>query len=80
MVTTRTDIVNWLAIGNKENHSHMIVFTDTYEDYPVFVARGTDIQDALKEQKAKPMAKVIEVYSYDQPLEPQIAEHRAWNL
>lgn len=83
MATTRNDINVWLTkFGNKDDHSHMIVVTDTYdyEDYPVFVARGTDIQDALKEQKAKSMVKVIEVYSYDQPLVPQIDAHRAWNL
>lgn len=83
MATTRNDINVWLTkFGNKDDHSHMIVVTDTYdyEDYPVFVARGTDIHAEIEKQKAKSMVKVTEVYSYDQPLASQLNAHRAWSV
>lgn len=82
MATNITDLTRWLAIGNKDENSHMIVVTDTYdyEDYPVFVKRGTSIQDEVKKHDGKDMLKVTEVYSYDMSLEPQLAERRAYNL
>lgn len=82
MATNITDLTQWLAIGNKNENSHMIVVTDTYdyEDYPVFVDHGTNIHDEVKKQNSKDMTKVTEVYSYNLPLEAQLAEHRAYNL
>lgn len=82
MATTAQDITNWFERGNSQEHSHMIVVTDTYDydDFPVHIARDSDIKENIKKYDGENMMAVTEVYSYDLPLEPQLAEHRAWNL
>jgi hypothetical protein len=82
MATTKDEIRRWLKHGMESHATHMIVVCDTYdyEDYPSYVKGGEDANDAVKRMSATPMAKIMEVYDLSLPLEPQLAEYRAWHL
>jgi hypothetical protein len=83
MATTKEDIRQWLEEGNEKGATHMIVVLDTfdYEDYPVYVSMSENVGDNIaKYSNPNEMSRVIEVYSYKLPLEPQIKENRAWHL
>lgn len=86
-MVTRNEIKSWLtnggyfAVERPENCSHMLVVCDTFDwsDYPVFVLRGQDVNEKIKEY-SKNMQKVMEVYSYDLPLQQQLDSQKAWNI
>lgn len=82
MAATREDITRWFNDGKVRGYTHMIVVCDTfdYEDAPVYVlsdAEGARI--AEKEEAAKPMQKVMEVYKLSAPLGEQINRFRCFN-
>ncbi len=81
MPTTQDDIRRWLGEATERRATHMVVVTDTFdwEDYPVFVLQGEETGERLAEVGGQPMQKVIEVYSMSLPLEPQVAERRAYH-
>jgi len=81
MATIREDISKWLQRGISSGATHLIVATDTYdyEDYPVLVMPGEDVRLMVDEIRSKSMTRVMEVYSYSLPLEPQIEAVRAFN-
>ncbi len=81
-MTTQNEIREWLKRGKKNSATHMIVVCDTfdYEDYPVYVYEGDDVNKVLDEYKRAEMSKIMEVYSYSIDLETQINESRAYNL
>lgn len=66
----------------KENpeHTHMLIVCDTFDwdDYPVEISKGRDIHEAVK-YYSQNMQKVMEVYNMDLPMEPQLAQYRAFN-
>ena len=83
MATTKEDIRQWLEEGKEKGSTHMIVVLDTfdYEDYPVYVAPASSLDKKIAQySNHNEMSRVIEVYSYKLPLEPQIEENRAWHL
>ncbi len=83
MATTKENIRQWLEEGKEKLATHMIVVLDTfdYEDYPVYVTQSDNLEKEIaKHSNSNEMSRVIEVYSYKLPLEPQINEHRAWYL
>ena len=81
MPTTVSDLKRWFAEGKKKHATHMIVATDTfdYEDYPVYVLKGEDVWEKVKEYRNKQMSKVMEVYSYKKTWKEQ-SSGRVWNL
>lgn len=82
MAASRQDIAGWLdeMYGN-ENITHMIVVCDTFDfdDYPVFVSKGEDVQEKEAEFRGKEMQRVMEVYSRNHTKEEQLAERRAFH-
>ena len=83
MATTRAEIQQWLEEGKEKGSSHMIVVCDTFdhEDCPVYVAPSEDVvKKVAGYSNSNEMQRVMEVYSYKLPLEPQIKEHRAYHL
>ncbi len=83
MATTREDIASWLKRAQAQKATHLLVVCDTfdYEDYPVEVMPGEDVQKKYQEyhQEGK-MSKVMEVYALHLPLDAQLAEHRAFHF
>ena len=72
-----------LKNGEGKGYSHMLMVCDTfdYEDYPVFVSEGEDVNAYIsKYQDYQKMSKVMEVYSYALDLDAQLKERRAWHL
>jgi hypothetical protein len=66
MAASKEDIRRWLQEGSKDpDCTHVIVACDTfdYEDYPVYVKKGEDVQERIKEYSGKNMQRVMEVYS-----------------
>lgn len=83
MATSQADIHEWLKEAKQKGCSHMIVVCDTFdhEDYPVFVMPNESVKDKLETYKpASNMQRVMEVYSLSLPIEPQLAEHRAYHV
>lgn len=82
MTTQVEDIRRWLKEAQKRNSTHMIVVCDTfsYEDYPVYVAKGEDVR-MVAERNDNPsnMSRVMEVYAMHLPLEDQLKEFRAFH-
>ena len=62
-------------------YSHMIVAVDTFdwEDFPVFVERGTDPNTEIGRLIAG-HNRVMEVYNFNMPIGPQLAAPRSWNI
>lgn len=81
-MTTRDEIAGWLARGQEEGATHMIVVCDTfdYDDYPVFVSTEEDVEKRVEYYRGASMQRVMEVYDLRKPLGPQLMEERAYNL
>ncbi len=81
MAVTREEIARWFDEGKTKSATHMIIVCDTfdYEDFPVYVLPNEDARKKAEEEKAKPMQKVMEVYSLSLPMESQLEERRAFH-
>lgn len=73
MGTTVEDLKLWFEAGKDKKATHMIVATDTFdwEDFPVYVMKGEDVNEKIAEYKSKAMSKVMEVYSLKKKWEDQ---------
>lgn len=82
MATTREEIREWLEEAKKKNATHLVVVCDTfdYDDYPVYVHQGQDVNKVVRIQKEQSMQRVMEVYNLSMDIEKQLSEHRAYNL
>lgn len=78
---TVDELREWLNSERVEGCSHMIVVCDTfdYEDYPVYIQRGSDIQKEINQRNSQ-FSRVMEVYDLDKGIEKQLSEKRAWNI
>lgn len=65
MGTSREDLKRWFEEGIAQGATHMIVVCDTfdYEDFPVYVKVGEDIEDKAVKYNGPNMAKIMEVYN-----------------
>jgi hypothetical protein len=83
-MTTQHEIETWLngARAADPTATHLIVVCDTfdYEDYPVVVNAGHDIRERIEQIEAAEMQRITEVYNLQEPIAPQMAQRRAWNL
>jgi len=81
MVTSREIIRGWLEEGMRQGATHMIVVCDTfdYEDYPSYVMPGEDVREEAGAYDGKNMQRIMEVYSFSQDIEAQLAQRRAFN-
>lgn len=63
-MTTREDINRWKEEGIERNATHLIVVYDTFdwEDYPVYISEGEDLEKVKKEYNGS-MHKIMEVIS-----------------
>lgn len=80
MAASMSDIRGWLKRATPRD-THMIVVYDRwdYEDYPVFIHEGQDIQEEIRFRDGKNMTSVMEVYNLRMDIESQLAEKRAWH-
>jgi len=80
-MTTKDDLRRWFKEGLDNGATHFLVVVDTFdhEDYPFFVPPGKDVREAENEYNAKPMQRVIEVYSLSHDMEEQIQKFRNFN-
>lgn len=64
MGTTREEVEGWVDAGLNSGATHVIVFCDTfsYEDYPVFVQPGQDVDQVRREHlRNTDMCRTMEV-------------------
>lgn len=63
MGTTREEVEQWVEAGIQTGATHLIVFCDSfsYEDYPVWVHPGEDVEAVKRKHLATPMQRVMEV-------------------
>jgi hypothetical protein len=81
VATNHVEIAQWLAHAKAEGASHMLVVCDgfDYEDYPVLVMPGEDVEKKVDEYNALGMQNVMEVYHMQIDLAMQLGQVRAWN-
>lgn len=82
MATSKQDIQRWFERGVADKATHMIVVVDTfdYDDYPVYVGAWESAAGKVAEYNGKSMQRVIEVYDLRKAMQPQLDEHRSFNL
>jgi hypothetical protein len=80
-MTTKQDIKEWLDEAKAKNATHMLVVCDTfdYEDYPVYVLSGQDVNKQILFY-SKDMQKVMEVYNLNMNIDYQLNEQRSYNI
>lgn len=80
MAANKEDIRRWLKSAD-EKTTHMLVVCDTYdwEDYPVYLREGEDINIAINNHSGN-MQRIMEVYNMSMDIEAQLNEGRARNL
>jgi hypothetical protein len=81
MKTTKEDIQRWINNAPKKA-THMIVVCDTFdwEDYPVYVLAGQDVNKVHNAHNGVNMQKVMEVYNLSMPIKNQLNEMRSKNF
>lgn len=75
MAAKLADLREWFERGVSQGSTHMVVVCDTfnYEDYPVYVEKGQNPHDVVKEKdNPNQMSKVMEVYDLRQPADDQL--------
>jgi hypothetical protein len=80
-MTTVSVIRKWLEEAKREGATHMIVACDTFDwgNYPISVMPGDSALEKVRELRAKPMTKVMEVYSLRRDIEAQLGEERSFH-
>jgi len=63
MQTTREDRDRWIATGRERGATHIIVACDTfeYDDYPVYVMPGEDLEEKKAKYNGVNMQMIMEV-------------------
>lgn len=63
MAATREDVDRWIATAKAKGETHIISVCDTfdYDDYPVYVLPGEDLEEKKKEYNQVNMQKINEV-------------------
>ena len=80
---TRDEIREIVMDGNTGKYSHVIIVCDTfdYEDFPVYVENGEDINQLVeKYNDYNKMSKIMEIYNYNLDLEKQLNEDIAYHI
>ena len=75
-------IISWIARGQKQCATHMIVVCDTYdwEEHPVYVMPSEDVHKKFDEFNGQNMQKVMEVYNLQKDIDKQISQCRAFEF
>jgi hypothetical protein len=77
-----TRIRDWFIEAKEAGATNLIIVCDTFdwEDYPVQVMPGEDIEEVMKGYNYdKNMQRIMEVYCMKRSMKNQIAEYRAWH-
>jgi hypothetical protein len=82
MATNRSEIQEWFERGVAKGATHMIVVCDTFdwEDYPVYVQPGENVEEAAKRYDGREMQKIMKIYKLSDDMASQLSEHRAYHL
>jgi len=67
MVASSNDIDNWVERGKEMKAKYIISVCDTYDwdDYPVFVLEGEDLEKRKEEFDGRNMQKINEVITLE---------------
>lgn len=81
-MTSVHEIAAWFDAGVRDGATHMLVVVDEFDhdDYPVYVAAGTDPQAEVDRFDSSSMQRVMEVYNLTKPKQPQLASRRVWDV
>ena len=82
MAATLPDIRDWVMDAKEQGATHLVVACDTYdwEDYPISVMPGDDLEKVIKSHDGPNLQKVMEVYNLSMDIESQLQEKRAWHV
>lgn len=63
MTATKGDVERWFKEGKKKNATHIISVCDTFDwdDYPIYVMKGENLEQKKKQYDGVNMQKINEV-------------------
>lgn len=81
MASTREEIEIWFDQAERAGATHMLVVLDgfEYDDYPVHVLYGEDVQEKIDKYNDQNMQRVMEVYDLSIDKHVQLDQSTAWN-
>ena len=79
-MSTKDEIPGWLDEAKRTGCTHMLVVVDTFdwEDYPVYVKKGENLNTAIEEHSIN-MQQVMECFALHLNIEEQLKERRAYH-
>lgn len=79
MAISKKMISEWFQ--RELNFDYMLVICDTfdYDYFPVYCLK-TELQSKINHYKNKSMAKIMEIYSYNENFETQLKKDRCFSL
>lgn len=80
MPASKRAIREWLRFGQQAG-GHVLIVCDgfDYTDYPVYVEPSENLAERAAYFHGQNMQEVMECYDLSLPIEPQLAEDRAWH-
>jgi len=81
-MVTKKEIGKWFDAGKKANARYMLIVCDSfsYEDYPVLVEEGDDVNERIKQVRRSPMQRIMEVYDLSMSKTEQLKMPRVFNF
>lgn len=82
MTATKQDIIDWLERAKTMKATHLVVVCDSWdwENYPIYVLAGEDVNKVINDHQGKNMEHIDEVYNLSKDTDLQLAQYRSWNL
>jgi hypothetical protein len=80
-MTTSEEIRKWFDVAASEGATHLLTIVDEFdwEDYPVFVMPGENVDRTIKLYDQVNMQRIMEVYRISLGWDAQ-SKGRVWNL
>lgn len=78
---SKVDLRASFESGKRQNAQYMIIVCDSldWEDYPVFVYEGEDVNEKIKYIRQSPMQRIMEIYDLSTDRDSQLNEYRSFN-
>ena len=82
MPASYSEVRDMVSRGNNGINRYCIIVVDqfSYEDYPVYAVDREEALRLIDRTNGLNMQRVLEVYDYNQDLEEQFREPRAWRI
>ena len=82
MAASFEEVRDMVYRGDNGINQYCIIAVDqfSFEDYPIYVVDREEALQLIDKTNSLNMQRVIEVYNYQQDIEEQLCETRAWRI